>query len=221
MATMIQLTRSDAATLPAYLAEGPDRAPGVVLVQEWWGLNDQIKALADRLAAEGFHVIVPDLYRGDVLTTVAEANHRMSQLNWADAATQDIPAALALLHAQQRKVAVMGFCMGGALTILSAATVPGMEAAVCFYGIPELAAADPAQLQCPLLCHFATEDDWCTAELVGQLEEWLQSGKVRYELHWYEAKHAFMNDRRPEVYNVQAATLAWNRSLEFLKHHLR
>jgi carboxymethylenebutenolidase len=220
MGEMIQWARPDGAMCPGYLAlpAAGKNAPGFVMIQEWWGLNGQIKNAADRLAGEGYRVIVPDLFRGKITTDAAEASHMMGSLNFPDAANQDIRGAV--LHLKEHaptKVAVGGFCMGGALTILSALWVPEADAGACFYGIPPKAAGDPAQIKIPMLFHFAEQDDWCTPSLVAELENALKFGGVNYELYRYAAQHAFTNENRPEVYDAEAANLAWERTLAFLK----
>ncbi len=222
MGEMIQFQRPDGVTAPGYYAAPStgDQAPALVVLQEWWGLNDQIKQMADRLATEGYRVLVPDLYRGQLATTPEQAQGLMMALNWGDAAQQDIQGAIQYLSTSGSRVGVIGFCMGGALTVIAAAQLQGLEAAVCFYGIPPQQAADPAQIKIPFQAHFATDDDWCTPELVSQLEDQLKAGQVIHDLYRYEAQHAFMNEQRPEVYNPEAAQQAWDRSLAFLRTQL-
>lgn len=222
MGEMIQFHRPDGGMAPAYFASpsSGEMAPALVVIQEWWGLNDQIKQTADRLAAEGYRALVPDLYRGQLATTPDLAQSLMKSLDWGDAVQQDIQGAVQYLSASGSKVGVIGFCMGGALTLIAAARLSGLDAAVCFYGIPPKEAADPAQIRVPLQAHFATHDDWCTPELVGQLEDQLKSGQVIHDLYRYDAQHAFMNEHRPEVYDPEAARTAWQRSLAFLKTQL-
>src|SRR5438876_194647 len=126
MGEMIQVRRPDGKTCPAYLvAPKTANAPGFVCIQEYWGLNDQIKKTADRFAEAGYRALVPDLYRGKVAKAADEAAHMMSNLNFPDAAEQDIRGALQhLKQRSKKKVAVGGFCMGGALTLLAALRVP-------------------------------------------------------------------------------------------------
>lgn len=219
MGEMIRFGRPDGQDCPGYLAvpEGAPNAPAVVVIQEWWGLNAQIKATGDRLAAFGYRALVPDLFRGKVATSRDEAGHMMSGLNFLDAAEQDIRGAVQHLKKQGGKVAVMGFCMGGALTIIGAVKVPEMDAGACFYGIPPAAVADPSTIQIPMILHFAKKDDWCTPTAVSSLEAALKASKSEHSLHLYDAEHAFMNEARPEVYEPAAAKLAWDRTLEFFK----
>jgi carboxymethylenebutenolidase len=220
MGEMIEVKRPDGGACPAYLASSGDGAPGFVMVQEWWGLNAQMKGLADRLAAQGYRVLVPDLYRGRVTTVPDEANHMMAGLDFAGATSQDVRGCVQHLKRGSDKVGVGGFCMGGALTVLAGVHVPEVDACVCFYGIPPAEAADPAKTRAPFLGHFANQDDWCTPQAVDRLEAALSRAGVRYEIHRYEAQHAFMNEQRPEVYDPAAADLAWRRTLDFLRREL-
>jgi carboxymethylenebutenolidase len=220
MGDMIQWKRPDGKDCPGYLAlpAAGKNAPGFVMIQEWWGLNGQIKNAADRLAEDGYRVLVPDLFRGKITTDSGEAGHLMSSLNFPDATEQDIRGAV--LHLKEHaptKVAVGGFCMGGALTILAALRIPEADAGVCFYGIPPKQAGDPSQIKIPMIFHFAEKDDWCTPSAVDDLEGSLKAGGVSYELYRYDAHHAFTNENRPEVYDAACTKLAWERTLAFLK----
>ena len=222
MGDVLQFKRPDGNACPGYLAtpQSGSGAPGFVVIQEWWGLNDQIKKTADRLAAAGYRALVPDLFRGKIAKASDEANHLMANLNFPDATGQDIRGAAQYLKQSSKKVAVGGFCMGGALTILSAVMVPEMDAGACFYGIPSLDAAELKKIKIPLICHFANQDDWCTPAEISELENALKQSKSQFELYRYNAKHAFMNEARPEVYNAESAKLAWDRTLAFLKKAL-
>jgi carboxymethylenebutenolidase len=219
MGEMIQFKRPDGKTCAGYLATPKARAgaPGFVCIQEWWGLNDQIKKTADRLADAGYRALVPDLYRGKVATAADEASHLMRNLNFPDAAEQDIRGAVQYLKQSSKKVAVGGFCMGGALTILAAARVPEMDAGACFYGIPDLPAAEIKKIKIPLTCHFANQDGHWTPAKVDDLEAALKQSPSQFEIFRYDAQHAFMNESRPTVYDAPSAKLAWDRTLKFLK----
>ncbi len=223
MGDMIEFSRPDGKSCPGYLAipaTGKD-APGVVVVQEWWGLNPQIKKTADRLAEAGYRALVPDLFRGKIASDADEASHMMGSLDFVDAGSQDIRGAVQHLkqHAP-RKVAVVGFCMGGALTIVACVKVAEVDAGVCFYGIPPHAVADPAEIKVPFLAHFANQDDWCNPDAIDELESKLKLGDVDYAIHRYDAQHAFMNEARPEVYSAANAKTAWDRTQAFLKQRL-
>ncbi len=221
MGTTIHYRRPDGQSCGGYYA-GPPLARGtraVVVIQEWWGLNNQIKGVAQRLAHAGYRALVPDLYRGRVTVEAAEAEHLMGQLDFKAAATQDVQGAVNYFKADSVKVAVTGFCMGGALTILAAALVQGLDAAVSWYGFPPVEAADTRTIRIPLLGHFAEEDEYFPVTGVDALEQRLQEGHVPYELHRYRAQHAFANEERPS-YDRALAELAWERTLGFLATHL-
>jgi len=224
MGQLIQIRRPDGATCPAYLsADGlQPGAPALVVVQEWWGLNEQIKKTADRFAQAGYRAVVPDLYRGKRASSVDEASHMMQNLNFPDAAEQDIQGCVTYLRESAKRVGVTGFCMGGALTLLSALRVQGVDAGGCFYGIPPKAVANPAEIAIPLVLHFAQIDDWCTPQVVDGLEADLKKSKSKFELHRYDGvQHAFMNEARPEVYDPKSAKLAWDRTLAFFDRTLK
>jgi carboxymethylenebutenolidase len=223
MGQMIEVSRPDGGKTPAYLAKSPRAgSPAIVLIQEWWGLNDHIRGVADRLAGEGHNVLAPDLYRGRLTTLADEAHHLMDGLDFADATQQDIAACVIHLRETGRPVGVMGFCMGGALTVAAAALVPGLAAAVCFYGIPPKQVADPARIRIPFMGHFATLDTWCTPAAAAALEADMRAAGQAPEIHHYVAQHAFFNDsRRAEVYDEACASLAWARTLDFFARHLR
>jgi len=222
MGQMIEVSRPDGGKTPAYLAEGPrSGASAVVLIQEWWGLNDHIRGVADRLAGEGHTVLAPDLYRGRQTTVADEANHLMGSLDFADATQQDIAGCVRHLSEGGRQVGVMGFCMGGALTVAAAVHVPGLSAAVCFYGIPPKEVADPAHIRIPFMGHFATRDDWCTPAAAQALAAAMQAAGNPPEVFHYEAQHAFFNHARPEVHDAACAEQAWARTIAFFARHLR
>jgi carboxymethylenebutenolidase len=215
MGTMIEFTRPDGGRTQGYLATAGQGRPGVVVIQEWWGLNDQICGVADRFARAGYNALAPDLYKGFLTTEPDEANHLMTGLDFADATHQDLRGAAQHVQAQSGRVAVMGYCMGGALTIAAAVHVPEFAAGVCFYGIPPKAFADPAKIRMPLQGHFANKDDWCTPAAVDDLERTLKTAGVRHEIYRYNAAHAFANERSA-AYDVACANQAWERMAAFL-----
>ncbi|MEM9965313.1 MAG: dienelactone hydrolase family protein [Asticcacaulis sp.] len=217
MGQMIEITRPDGGTLSAWCSGIDPARPSVIVLQEWWGLNDHIKAIVDRFDAEGFNALAPDLYHGRVTKDADEASHLMNGLNFAGAVHQDIAAARDYLKGINAHVAVMGFCMGGVLSIVSAAKLEGFAAAVSFYGVPPKDVADPADITIPFQAHFGTKDDWITPEVAAQLEADMTAAGRSPELHHYEADHAFFNKTRPEVYDAEAAELAWERTIDFLR----
>ena len=226
---MIEFKRPDGQAVKGYLAEPVDKAnaPGVGVIQEWWGLDDEVKAVADRLAKEGYRALVPDLYRGKLAIEANEAEHLMGDLNFGDAAGQDIRGAVQYLKATgSAKVAVTGFCMGGALTILAACNVPELDASIVWYGNPPLEYVNADAISKPMLGHWAMHDEFFPIAGVDQLEQKLKQAGVDYEFHRYDTKHAFANPKSdarglaPLKYNAEAAKLAWERTLNFLQKNI-
>lgn len=193
---------------------GAAGAPGVVVLQEWWGVNEQIVAVATRYADAGFAALVPDLYHGVVANDATEAERLMKALD-AEQAVHEIAGAVAFLRAHgSAKVAVTGYCMGGALALRSAVRIRGLAAVVPFYGLP--GAQDWAKVDAPIQAHFAQHDTWAT---VAGAEQVKAAVPTAMELFTYDAQHAFCNERRPDVYHPEAAHLAWTRALTFLRAH--
>jgi carboxymethylenebutenolidase len=201
------------------LPAGAGKAPTVVVVQEYWGLNDQIQGIADRLADEGFVALVPDLYHGKLAKDQAEATHLMSSLDWKRA-MEDLAGAVGYLREHPRgngKVAVVGFCMGGALSFAAAVNLPDLAAVVPFYGVP--GDLDWTKVTAPVLAHFSKTDRWAKPEIARKIQAVIEENDGSMELHVYDAEHAFMNEKRPEVYNAEAASQAWHRTIHFLREH--
>jgi len=226
---MIEYKRPDGQLVNGYLAEPADQshAPGVVVIQEWWGLDSEVKAVADRLAKAGYRALVPDLYRGKLALEAKEAEHLMGDLNFGDAAGQDIRGAVQYLKATgSKKVAVTGFCMGGALTVLSACHVPELDGTVVWYGYPPLDYVDAKAITKPMMAHWASHDDFFAISGVDQLDTKLTEANIQHEFYRYDAKHAFANPKAdsrgmpPLQYNEAAANLAWERTMTFLKKNL-
>ncbi len=227
MSQVISFNRPDGKYCSGYYVEptAGSMAPAMVVIQEWWGVTEQIKGVANRLAAAGYRALVPDLYRGKVSLDVQEAEHLMNNLNFGDAASHDIRGAVQHLKWSGSKTGVMGFCMGGALTLLSAVNVPEADAFVCWYGFPPLEYIDPAKITAPLMGHFAVEDAFFPIQQVDALEQKLKDAGVEYAFHRYHAQHAFANETVdglpiPVKHDPAASELAWQRTLEFLKHNL-
>ena len=220
MGQMIEFTRPDGGRTGGYLAMAGQGRPGVIVIQEWWGLNDQICGVADRFARAGFNALAPDLYKGRVTQAPDEANHLMTGLDFPGATHQDIRGAAAHLKGLGGKVGVMGFCMGGALTIAAAVHVPEASAAVCFYGIPPAELAKPADIRIPFQAHFANQDDWCTPAAADALEKEMREAGRPAEIFRYDAAHGFFNERRGDVYDAACADQAWQRMHAFLTRSL-
>jgi carboxymethylenebutenolidase len=224
MAIQVTFAAKTGKQIGGALAEPPGstRAGGVVVVQEWWGLSDYIRSTCDRFAEAGFVGLAPDLFDGKKPKTVEEAGQLMTALDKKNAVEQ-IASAVAFLKSQPRcngKVAVVGFCMGGALTLASARYADGISAAVPFYGVPELPMDEYAKVRVPILAHFAKKDEWAKASVAEEIQKRVQAGGGRMELFVYDAGHAFMRDTDPHVHDAAAARLAWDRTIQFLKTHL-
>ncbi|XP_021275047.1 uncharacterized protein LOC110409878 [Herrania umbratica] len=197
----VQIQRDDTA-FDAYVV-GKEDAPGIVVLQEWWGVDFEIKNHALKISQldSGFKALIPDLYRGKVGLDVAEAQHLMNGLDW-QGAVKDIRASVNWLKANgSKKVGVTGFCMGGALSIASSVLVPEVDAVVAFYGVPSPELADPALAKAPVQAHFGELDNFVgfsDVTAAKALEEKLKASGIPCELHIYPGNaHAFMN-RSPE-----------------------
>ena len=230
MGQTVSYNRPDGKSVNGYLAEptAGKNAPGVVVIQEWWGLNDQIRGVADKLAAAGYRALVPDLYRGKSALEAKEAEHLMNGLNFADAAGQDVRGAVQhLKRTGSNKAGVTGFCMGGALTLLAAVNAPEADAAVAWYGFPPLEYIDASKIKAPLMGHWATQDQFFPIGKVDELEKKLRAANVKFEFHRYDAKHAFANETAdskglpPLKHDPKAAEQAWKRTLEFFAKNLK
>jgi len=222
MGTSISFRRPDGKEATGYLAKaGRANAPSVVVIQEWWGLQDQIKGITDRFALAGYDALAPDLYAGTVVPyhDREAAGKEMGSLNFIDATEQTVRGAAQLLKKSGAKVGLTGFCLGGAVTIIGACRIPELSAAVCFYGIPPESVAKPADIKVPFQAHFANQDDWCTPAAVDAFEAALKAAGRNAEVFRYDASHAFVNEQR-DVYDRAAAELAWGRTLKFWATHL-
>ncbi|XP_061962161.1 uncharacterized protein LOC133682697 [Populus nigra] len=230
----IQIQRDDT-TFDAYVV-GKEDAPGIVVLQEWWGVDFEIKNHAVKISqlGPGFKALIPDLYRGKVGLDVAEAQHLMDGLDW-QGAVMDIQASVNWLKTNgSSKAGVTGFCMGGALSIASSVLVPEVDAAVAFYGVPSLQLADPAQAKAPVQAHFGELDNFVgfsDVTAAKALEEKLKASGIPYEVHIYPGNaHAFMN-RSPEGVKRRkgmglpdedeaSAELAWSRFTTWMTRYL-
>ncbi|KAL6135228.1 hypothetical protein ACLB2K_067456 [Fragaria x ananassa] len=230
----VQIQRDDTA-FDAYIV-GKEDAPGIVVLQEWWGVDFEIKNHAVKISelAPGFKALIPDLYRGKVGLDVAEAQHLMDGLDW-QGAVKDIQASVNWLKANgSKKVGVTGFCMGGALSIASSVLVPEVDAVVAFYGVPSSELADPAQAKAPIQAHFGELDSFVgfsDVTAAKSLGEKLKASGVPYEVHLYPGNaHAFMNRSEDGVKRRKgmgmpdedeaAVQLAWSRFQSWMTRHL-
>jgi carboxymethylenebutenolidase len=211
-----------------YLAIPPSGAgPGVVIIQEWWGLNDQLREVCDAWAADAFTVLAPDLYRGVATTEPDEAGKLMMSMNIEQAA-KDMIGAVDHLAAHDAVVGggvgVAGFCMGGALALWLATLRPErVRAVVPFYGVIGWPATQPdwSRLSGPVQGHYAENDDFANPTAVAKLADELRALGKQVEIFTYPgAEHAFTNHHRPEVHDAKATELAYERARTFLRENL-
>lgn len=211
-------------TLMAYVARpaGDGVYPAVVVIQEWWGLNDHIKDVTNRFAAEGFVALSPDLYHGAVTSEPNEARKLVMELD-QDVAVAEIQRGVDYLLAQEYvagpAVGITGFCMGGGLTLQVALVEDRLGAAIPWYGSP-LSAQQVAQVTAPVLGHYGSLDSGILASRVEEMGEALTAAGIDNEIYIYDgAQHSFFNDTRSS-YNPEAAALAWERTLAWLRKYV-
>jgi carboxymethylenebutenolidase len=216
---------SNGGTTPGYLAmpDDSDRHPAVVAIQEWWGLVPHIKDVAERFAREGFVTLAPDLYHGQVAEEPDEARKLAMGLD-RNRAVAEIVAAVQYLKAMDavapKKVGVVGWCMGGGLSLSTAASTRDVGAAVAFYGRP-LDASDTAKLAAPVLGLYAELDQGIPPAAARAFEQELEAHHITHEIHIYPgAQHAFFNETRPHIYNAEAAKDAWTKTLVWFRKYL-
>jgi carboxymethylenebutenolidase len=208
---------------PGYLATPKaGKGPGVLVIQEWWGLVPHIRDVCDRLAAAGFSALAPDLYHGKSTGSPDEAGRLMMALD-VERAERDLAAAAKFLadHSSTAKLGVVGFCMGGQLALFAACKNPSIGACVDFYGIHPNVKPDLSRLSCPVLGFFGAQDEFVTPESARALEAQIRAAGKSAEFHIYpDVGHAFFNDSRPEAYHASRAAEAWDRMLAFFRTHL-
>ena len=213
---------SEAGQANGHLARPGKGAPGIIVLQEWWGLVPQIKDVAARFAAQGYLALAPDLYHGKSTLEAAEAQHLMEGLDWGRAAKEIAGAARYLREVEgATRVGVTGFCMGGALTVI-AATHPEVDAYVAFYGFPPQGAAALERITAPGLLFFGEAEQYFSVpDAQAFAERQRAQGREAEVVIYPGAGHAFFNDIRPEVYRQDAANDAWRRTLAHFGRHLR
>lgn len=217
--------KSNGGTTNGYLARPSQPGPGIVVIQEWWGLVPHIEDVADRFAREGFVALAPDMYHGKKTTSPDEAGKLMMSLR-IDEAAKDLDGAIAFLAAQPEtsgsKVGTIGFCMGGALSLYAASRNPKVGACVVFYGVHPNVKPDFDALQAPVLGIFGADDTTTPPAAVAELDRQLSARGKRHDFHTYpKVGHAFFNDARPQVYNQSAAADAWAKTLAFFNKELQ
>lgn len=208
-----------------YLAKpASGRGPGVVVIQEYWGLVPHIIDICDRFASEGFVALAPDLYHGKTAAEPDEAGKLMMALNIGEAA-KEMSGAVDYLGgldaATGDKVGSVGYCLGGGLSLYLATLKSHVGACVIYYGVLPGAQPNLDKLQAPVLGHYAEHDEWATPASVRALEEQLTSLGKQVEFYTYPGtSHGFFNDTRTEVYHAEAAKQTWERTLAFYRKHL-
>ncbi len=218
--------RANGHTASGYLALPPSgQGPGLIVIQEWWGLVPHITALTDRFAAAGFTALAPDLYHGKSTTSPDDAGKMLMALNIQEAGKEMAGAADFLIahpavtsKSATKKVGILGFCMGGQLALYAGMEFPDRIAAVVdFYGIHPKVKIIAMKVHVPVLGHFATRDTSVPADQVRKLAADVVQAGGSFVTHFYYADHAFFNDTRSAVYDRDSAELAWTRSLAFLR----
>lgn len=194
---------------------------GVILIQEWWGINDHIRDIASRYAKEGYLCVAPDLYRGRIASSSDEASKMMYALGVEDGMETIKSAMNAAQQAYQiDQFVITGYCMGGTFALRAACEFSELKAAAPFYGdIPEEEILK--NLRVPTLFFAGKRDAWINQEKVNGLKEVAAKYNLPVEVVSYDADHAFFNDTRPEVYNAEAARDAWRRVQEHFRKYLK
>ncbi|MBI2886205.1 MAG: dienelactone hydrolase family protein [Chloroflexi bacterium] len=223
---MVRYSAGNGAQVPGYLARPttPGRYPGVVVIQEWWGLEEHIKDVARRFAGEGFVAIAPDLYHGKIAAEPDEARKLAMEMD-RERATVEITSALDYLltsgYVAGDRVGVIGFCMGGGLSLLTACKSPRVGAAVVFYGGNPNPIDQVANIKGPVLGIYGEADQGLFPDAVNQLRQALQQHRILHEVYTYpDAPHSFFCDARPQIYRGEAARDAWAKTLAFYRRHL-
>src|SRR5438105_10562300 len=220
-AESLNLSTSSGATT-AYVTRPHDPvSAAVILIQEYWGINEHIRDLAGRYAKEGYLCVAPDLYRGRVASDAAEASALMNALPIEDGLEIIRQAMDATEETYQIKnFTITGYCMGGTFALRAACEIPELKAAAPFYGdIPDERVL--AKLRAPTLFIAGLRDKWINEAKVNTLKEVTKKHNLPVEVVSYDADHAFCNDTRPEVYNPEAAADSWRRVLEHFKKYLK
>jgi carboxymethylenebutenolidase len=217
---------TSAGTSPGYLAV-PNAGSGLatIVMQEWWGLDDHVRSLCDRFAAEGFYALAPDLFRGETTSEPSEAQQKMMALSM-DQAEKDMCGAADYLQSQPgfegKGVGSVGFCLGGGLSVWAAATCPNVVAAVSYYYVMPHGKPDFTKIRGPVLGHFGTADEFIPVEVAKELESELRAAGVDVTFHYYDGGgHAFFNDtNRLGTYDETLARTSWERTVSFLRSGL-
>jgi len=200
------------------------KGPGVMVLQEWWGLNENVTSICDRFADAGFIALAPDLYHGRSATAPDEAGRLMMALNIEDTAEDLVRAAEYLLSQKactSKEIGVIGFCMGGQLALYAGSLSEKVGAIADFYGIHPNVKPDYSKIKAPVLGIFAEKDEFVNPQVVRKLESDLKQAGVPTDFEIFKnVHHAFFNESRPEVFNKEAAEQAWQKTLKHFHQHL-
>jgi carboxymethylenebutenolidase len=211
---------TDGASAAGFLASPAAPKAGIVVVHEWWGLNEGVRKMAERFADAGYAALAVDLYAGQVTDDAAVAMRLSNELASARALAVIAGGARHLAAAHGVGVAVTGFCLGGAMALAAACQLDEIAAAVPFYGTPRDELLTFARAR-PIQGHYALRDAFVSVERVRGLHDKALAAGATFELHFYDADHAFMREGDPAAYHEPSAKLAWSRTLAFLDRHLR
>ena len=207
-----------------YLAEPEGEGPGVVVLHEWWGLDDNVRGIVDRFAQEGFVALAPDLYHGETTEEPSEAEKKLMALNMDEAVKEMRGAVNKVLENPKcnGKVGSVGFCLGGGLSIWAASVTPEIGAAVTYYYVLPHGKPDFSKIDAPVLGHFGTEDEYISEEDAKALQSELQEAGVEATFEFYEgAGHAFAGEHnRIGTYDKGHAKKAWDKTVSFFKEKL-
>lgn len=221
--TMVQYPANGGTTSGYLAAPASGKGPGVIVIQEWWGLVGHIKNVCDRFAAEGFAALAPDLYHGQTASEPDAAGKLFMALN-IEQAEKDLRGAASFLagHSSTARLGAVGFCMGGQLALFAGTVNPNVGAVVDFYGIHPNVKPDYTRLGGPVLGLFAEKDSFVTPKVAREVDAAIKAAGKQSEIHIYpNVDHAFFNDERADVYNREAAQDAWRRTLAFFRQHLK
>lgn len=224
MTTNVQFSTKAGGQIEGALCEpsGSGKTGALVVVHEWHGLNEVMKLHCEQFAQAGFLALVPDLFHGKIAKNDDEAAKLITTFDFRKA-VGEIGEAVAHLRAHPRcngRVAVVGFCLGGALTLAAARHVPALEAAVPFYGLPRIPSDEFTDVKTPICGHYARVDDWANPSVAEEIQGKVRSGGGQMDLYVYDAKHAFMRSTDASVYDPKSAELAWRRTVDFLHQHI-
>jgi carboxymethylenebutenolidase len=218
--------QSNGSSAPGYLATpASGRGIPVIVLQEWWGVEDSIRRICDAFAAEGFVALAPDLFRGETTTEPDEGEKLMMAMSM-DQAERDMRGAVDYLAQHEasegRGVGSVGFCMGGGLSVWAASANPRVAAAVTYYYVMPHGKPDFSKIEAPVLGHFGTADDFISVEDAKALEQEIRAAGVDVRFEFYEGQgHAFFNDHnRFGTYDPDAASESWVKTLDFLRSNL-